>query len=67
MSGFLPQERQWFSDLLQDGWHDVFREKHGQGEEVHWWSNRGQARAKERLANRLFLTQRGSEYTSYRC
>ena len=25
MSGFLPQERQWFSDLLEDGWHDVFR------------------------------------------
>ena len=23
-SGFLPQERQWFSDLLTDGWSDVF-------------------------------------------
>ena len=49
MSGFLPQERQWFSDLLEDGWHDVFREKHGEGvKKYSWWSNRGQARAKDR-------------------
>ena len=25
-SGFLPHERQWFSDLLSEGWHDLFRE-----------------------------------------
>ena len=49
MSGFLPQERQWFSDLLGDGWHDVFREQHGSGVKTYsWWSNRGQARAKDR-------------------
>ena len=49
MSGFLPQERAWFSQLLDDGWHDVFREHVGQGvQKYSWWSNRGQARAKDR-------------------
>lgn len=49
MSGFLPQERQWFSQLLDDGWHDAFRDKHGVGTKIYsWWSNRGQARAKDR-------------------
>ena len=48
-SGFLPQERAWFSQLLDDGWHDVFREHVGQGvQKYSWWSNRGQARAKDR-------------------
>ena len=28
-SGFLPHEREWFSDLLNDGWHDLFREHVG--------------------------------------
>ena len=49
MSGFLPHERQWFSDLLDDGWHDAFREVTGEGVKTYsWWSNRGQARAKDR-------------------
>jgi exodeoxyribonuclease-3 len=48
-SGFLPQERQWFSDLLSDGWSDVFREHVGEGHKQYsWWSNRGQARVKDR-------------------
>ena len=48
-SGFLPQEREWFSKLLTDGWHDLFREQVGEGEKIYsWWSNRGQARAKDR-------------------
>ena len=49
MSGFLPQEREWFGELLSDGWHDAFREKFGEGAKIYsWWSNRGQARAKDR-------------------
>ena len=49
MSGFLPHERQWFSDLLDDGWQDAFRELIGEGVKTYsWWSNRGQARAKDR-------------------
>ena len=48
-SGFLPQEREWFSQLLADGWHDVFRNHVGEGEKIYsWWSNRGQARALDR-------------------
>jgi len=48
-SGFLPQERKWFSDLLSDGWRDVFREQLGDVQGPYsWWSNRGQARMKDR-------------------
>jgi exodeoxyribonuclease-3 len=48
-SGFLPHEREWFSDLLGDGWYDLFREHVGPDEKIFsWWSNRGQARAKDR-------------------
>ncbi|MBF91033.1 MAG: exodeoxyribonuclease III [Flavobacteriales bacterium] len=48
-SGFLPHEREWFSELLGDGWHDVFREHVGPDAKIFsWWSNRGQARAKDR-------------------
>jgi exodeoxyribonuclease-3 len=48
-SGFLPHEREWFSGLLNDGWHDAFREYVGDGVKTYsWWSNRGQARAKDR-------------------
>ena len=48
-SGFLPHEREWFSELLAEGWHDLFREHVGPDEKIFsWWSNRGQARAKDR-------------------
>lgn len=48
-SGFLPHERAWFSELLGDGWVDVFRRHVGEGEKIYsWWSNRGQARALNR-------------------
>ena len=48
-SGFLPHEREWLSDLLSDGWHDLFREHVGPDDKIYsWWSNRGQARIKDR-------------------
>ncbi|MCH1527898.1 MAG: exodeoxyribonuclease III [Candidatus Poseidoniaceae archaeon] len=48
-SGFLPHEREWFSELLAEGWCDLFREHVGPDEKTFsWWSNRGQARAKDR-------------------
>jgi exodeoxyribonuclease-3 len=48
-SGFLPQEREWFSELLTDGWTDLYRESVGEGVKAYsWWSNRGQARIKDR-------------------
>ena len=44
-SGFLPEERAWFSRVLEDaGWKDVFRLLHGESGHYTWWSNRGRAR-----------------------
>lgn len=45
-SGFLPEERQWLTDLFSDGWVDVFRKLEPNKEQYTWWSQRGQARAK---------------------
>ncbi|MDR2164350.1 MAG: exodeoxyribonuclease III [Zoogloeaceae bacterium] len=47
-SGFLPEEREWFSRMLAQGWVDVYRGLYpDQGEAAYtWWSNRGQAWAK---------------------
>jgi exodeoxyribonuclease-3 len=45
-SGFLPEERNWLSRLLDDaGLVDVFRQLNPHPEQYTWWSNRGQARA----------------------
>ncbi|MBM3389247.1 MAG: exodeoxyribonuclease III, partial [Betaproteobacteria bacterium] len=52
-SGFLPEERQWMTTLLEQGRGggglvDVYRSLHPEagGEAYTWWSNRGQAYAK---------------------
>ncbi len=45
-SGFLPEERQWLTDLLADGWVDVYRHLEPTKEQYTWWSQRGQARSK---------------------
>jgi exodeoxyribonuclease-3 len=48
-SGFLPEERLWLSQVFDDlGWVDTFRKiQPDAGEEAYtWWSNRGQAWAK---------------------
>ncbi|GAB2890106.1 exodeoxyribonuclease III [Paralcaligenes ginsengisoli] len=48
-SGFLPEERAWLSKVLSEmGWVDVYRQLHPDttGEAYTWWSNRGQAWAK---------------------
>ncbi|MGE2737707.1 exodeoxyribonuclease III [Mycolicibacterium vaccae] len=43
-SGFLPQERQWVSDLLAAGWVDVVRQAHPDVPGPYaWWSWRGKA------------------------
>lgn len=48
-SGFLPHERAWFTELLGQGWHDTLRAASGEVQGPYsWWSNRGQARAKDR-------------------
>lgn len=46
-SGFLPEERAWLTHLLDGmGWVDVFRTLDPRPEQYTWWSNRGQAWAK---------------------
>ena len=46
-SGFLPEERAWMTRLLTDGGLvDVFRTLNPRPEQYTWWSNRGQAWAK---------------------
>jgi exodeoxyribonuclease-3 len=47
-SGFLPEERAWLTELFDDiGFVDVFRQLHPELEAYTWWSNRGQAWAKD--------------------
>ena len=43
-SGFLPEERQWITDRLKEGWQDVFRCLDPRPDRFTWWSNRGRAR-----------------------
>ena len=46
-SGFLPEERAWLDRLYGElGFVDAFREVNDQPEQYTWWSNRGQAWAK---------------------
>ncbi|MFA5489137.1 MAG: exodeoxyribonuclease III [Candidimonas sp.] len=48
-SGFLPEERAWLTRVFDElGWKDVYRRLHpdATGEAYTWWSNRGQAWAK---------------------
>ena len=47
-SGFLPEERAWLTELIEGvGYVDVFRKLHPELEAYTWWSNRGQAWAKD--------------------
>lgn len=47
-SGFLPEERSWLTQLFDEvGFVDVFRKVHPELEAYTWWSNRGQAWAKD--------------------
>lgn len=45
-SGFLPKERAWMDELLAEQWCDAFRHINPEPEQYTWWSNRGQAWAK---------------------
>ena len=46
-SGFLPEERAWLTRVFDElGWVDVFRKLDPRPEQYTWWSQRGQARAK---------------------
>jgi exodeoxyribonuclease III len=46
-SGFLPEEREWLTQVFDElKWVDVFRRIDDRPEQYTWWSNRGQAYAK---------------------
>jgi exodeoxyribonuclease-3 len=46
-SGFLPEERAWMDELFgKAGFVDTFRAVNPQPDQYTWWSNRGQAWAK---------------------
>jgi exodeoxyribonuclease-3 len=46
-SGFLPEERAWLNEVLEDlGWVDAFRVVDPRPEQYTWWSRRGRAREK---------------------
>ena len=47
-SGFLPEERAWFGNVLSGlGWVDVWRTLYPEVPGYTWWSNRGQAWARD--------------------
>ena len=47
-SGFLPEERAWLTEIFDEvGFVDVYRKLYPSQQAYTWWSNRGQAWAKD--------------------
>jgi len=44
ISGFLPEEREWIDNLVDNGWIDTYRMINGDKVEYSWWSARSGAR-----------------------
>lgn len=72
-SGFLPHERQWLTDLFSGAYKDAFRLVNDEEHQYTWWSQRGQARAKnvgwridyQIISNNLIDTVKSAEiYTA---
>jgi exodeoxyribonuclease-3 len=43
-TGFLPEEREWVSRFLENGFVDIFREQYPDREQYTWWAAWGGAR-----------------------
>ena len=44
VSGFLPNERSWFNNLLKSGFIDSFRYLNSEPHQYSWWSYRANSR-----------------------
>tara|TARA_B110000977_G_scaffold17236_1_gene20988 strand:- start:24 stop:785 length:762 start_codon:yes stop_codon:yes gene_type:complete len=44
VSGFLPEERAWMSQFLENGFVDAFREFNSEAHNYSWWSYRANSR-----------------------
>ncbi|APG65762.1 exodeoxyribonuclease III [Tenacibaculum todarodis] len=45
VSGFLPEERTWIGEFINNGFIDSFRFKNPESQEYSWWSYRANSRA----------------------
>ncbi len=43
-TGFLPEERAWISRFIEEGFHDVYRERYPERVQYTWWSYQTRAR-----------------------
>lgn len=47
-SGFLPEEREWMTEFLKDGFIDTFRHLNKEPDQYSWWSYRSAARERNK-------------------
>lgn len=47
-SGFLPEEREWMTQFLQEGFIDTFRHLNKEPDQYSWWSYRSAARERNK-------------------